>query len=795
MAKQLLKTLLLLCASMACTAAWADDEEEATSTTTTTTLVDIDFGTDSSTEITYTTSTTETTGDDGSTVETTDTTAAYVTGTKGTIYLQLSSYDGTTYQTNSKNPSYITSYGQLALGGPYYSTITIAEDDRVSSNKLTVYFEFAAGKYSGKYQYAYLKDSDGNNIAYFGIDRYNGNITTNIGLVESDFYTNGSYYGPSQWCSNQQVWDSHATGISIEIDYDSKVITTTTSQNTTNTYVVDLTNTNPVAYISFYNEAGTETKRNAWVDDIKVTATSPASGYGTVVVNYLTEGGDTLSADLIETSYPRTYYLEVGTYTTSSIISYPTSIETNSIAYNYSSGADGDITVTDGETTTVNLIYSKQTRTFSITAVDEDNNTLYTYDSGTGYLSYTLTGITQFIEQDGAYYELNDDDVSDFQKTFTYLSDDDSYTVSYKKNENVVYYTETGSNVYSTSTATDCSGGSYSSYNYASTYYSKPILSQTLPQGYYNCYTKVYSHRGSGSSWQTLVMYVDYIQGNSGKPSSAGSTLTLPFNVYNTEGSSVILAAAWTSDNYDYFYIEKITDKSYDVSVSSLGIASFCAPVNVIVPDGITVYSASLDDEKTTLTLSEVETNVIPANTGVILQGSEETYTFEQTDDESSADFDENDLIAACATAKASTTLTATTTTSTEESTDNGDGTTTTTTTSTTTTYYALAKSSTDTSSAVFAKIAASITVTDKAYLAISTTSTSQSTSENTSTDEDETDTAAKTIKIVFAETSGIESVSSEKQTDGSYYNLQGVKVLSPSKGLYIKDGKKVIIK
>lgn len=54
----------------------------------------------------------------------------------------------------------------------------------------------------------------------------------------------------------------------------------------------------------------------------------------------------------------------------------------------------------------------------------------------------------------------------------------------------------------------------------------------------------------------------------------------------------------------------------------------------------------------------------------------------------------------------------------------------------------------------------------------------------------------AKPSFIAFEETvpTGISSVSTDS-ADGVYYNLQGVRVLNPQKGIYIKDGKKIVIK
>ena len=52
-------------------------------------------------------------------------------------------------------------------------------------------------------------------------------------------------------------------------------------------------------------------------------------------------------------------------------------------------------------------------------------------------------------------------------------------------------------------------------------------------------------------------------------------------------------------------------------------------------------------------------------------------------------------------------------------------------------------------------------------------------------------------ISVTLSLTSGttaIESVNGNRMEDGAYYSLNGVKVENPSKGIYIKNGKKVIL-
>lgn len=52
-------------------------------------------------------------------------------------------------------------------------------------------------------------------------------------------------------------------------------------------------------------------------------------------------------------------------------------------------------------------------------------------------------------------------------------------------------------------------------------------------------------------------------------------------------------------------------------------------------------------------------------------------------------------------------------------------------------------------------------------------------------------------IELVFTDDieSGIEAVTTEKQGDDAWYNLQGMRVERPAHGIYIHNGKKVLVK
>ena len=55
---------------------------------------------------------------------------------------------------------------------------------------------------------------------------------------------------------------------------------------------------------------------------------------------------------------------------------------------------------------------------------------------------------------------------------------------------------------------------------------------------------------------------------------------------------------------------------------------------------------------------------------------------------------------------------------------------------------------------------------------------------------------AATKVNIAFGgKTTGISSMSNGTVADGAYYSLQGIRVTKPGKGIYVKDGKKIIVK
>lgn len=217
--------------------------------------------------------------------------------------------------------------------------------------------------------------------------------------------------------------------------------------------------------------------------------------------------------------------------------------------------------------------------------------------------------------------------------------------------------------------------------------------------------------------------------------------------------SSTTEYAEITDDDYTYNGIinsnvlSKVNVyKPKSSSETSPLFASFSSTVDYPVPSDVSVYKAKVSGEYVVLT--KVDTESIPANTGVILK--------KNADDENTAtgadtSFDGNELIP--------TSVEANATVPTEG------------------TYYALVAGE-----ATFGVLKGGIILSsNKAYIKAP-----------------ETASEAKTIlSIKFGDdTTGISTAKVKTaEADNAYYTLQGVKTMKPAKGLYIHNGKKIIVK
>lgn len=221
-------------------------------------------------------------------------------------------------------------------------------------------------------------------------------------------------------------------------------------------------------------------------------------------------------------------------------------------------------------------------------------------------------------------------------------------------------------------------------------------------------------------------------------------TMTEAAMTFN-EGTVIKAKGSDTNIILDYILLEKVT--SEDVAVSSVKFATYVPVINVVAPADVKVYTAKVNEAKSAVVLTEVPAGSVIAKGTPVLVGAEAgSYTFEASAGEATTVAD-NDLKAAAADTK-------------------GDG----------ATIYALVEQD---GKAVFAPLKEGVAVSlGHAYLKLPAAS------------------ATRFYSIQFGgETTGINEVNAAAKADGAYYTLQGVKTSKAAKGIYIHNGKKVVIK
>ena len=198
-----------------------------------------------------------------------------------------------------------------------------------------------------------------------------------------------------------------------------------------------------------------------------------------------------------------------------------------------------------------------------------------------------------------------------------------------------------------------------------------------------------------------------------------------------------------TIDCYDIIIAIRTGDITVPATITAAGWATLYTncPLDFSGVEGLTAYTATLDGS--TVTLTEVDD--VPANTGVVLKGAADTY--------------EIPAIASSETAKGSLEGSATDINVEEDALN---------------VYYVLAKTGDE--DARFAKVTSGTIAAGKAFLKVAKNG------------------ARESYSIGGIAPTAIESIQAP-QMNGELFNLNGQRVAAPQKGLYIVNGKKVIMK
>lgn len=195
------------------------------------------------------------------------------------------------------------------------------------------------------------------------------------------------------------------------------------------------------------------------------------------------------------------------------------------------------------------------------------------------------------------------------------------------------------------------------------------------------------------------------------------------------------------------FYTDDVT-----ATISSAKYASFSNACAVNIPEGVKAYYMSAAEGETT-TLTEITDGIIPANTGVILSGNAGTYNFSGA---ATTTTYENKLVANLTTLGTY-----------NYETSRGEG------------YYTLAAGPSFKESTGYTEHEPSTFLgAGKAFLPKANV-----------------DSSARELTINFGDATAINSIEAAQQTSGEYYNLAGQRVAQPTKGLYIVNGKKYVVK
>ena len=587
----------------------------------------------------------------------------------------------------------------------------------------------------------YLNDADGNEIVYQKFGVYNSDLGSNpLNLSWDDVYRVNS--------NNPGIDDAKKTNFVIILDYVNNTITTKTScswaKNKTATHIVDMpTEVKPIASFSLEGNYDNDSRR-CYFDNLLITSKNGDYTLNKVVVNYQDSNDNDISSKIPQ-NVKTVYHIPQN----ASFKPFTEKILTEEYIYTYNSG--GDAVVIDGDKD-ITVVYDKRERekynlVLNAVATIDGVETLIAenvYKEDALEEEVVKYGYSKYLIYKDKLYEavINDGDDTYYVNSITMLSSD-PIKLEYKE----VALEENLTPVYTADLGTGISG------NYEQRYSGGSVLSSdksielvpenVLTGGYYKIVIQNNRNRGS------IVKVGEDVVGTLSTGGSAGSiVITTLSDLAIKEGQSLSVVpntevSTWT-DNIDYVIVYKIT-KPVSVKISSVGYSTFSSTMDVDFSDSdITIYTAKVNDDEKTIKLTSLDSKKIPANTGVVLKGIANTYTGYAT-----VGYDklnENALLA-----------------NSEEMVSDGS-------------FYVLGNSAEH--GVGFYKLTTGKTLAaGKAYLILPASN-------------------AKVYRFIFDDDiSGIEQIQSSVENEKFVYDLSGRKVENPTKGFYIKNGKKLIMK
>lgn len=405
-----------------------------------------------------------------------------------------------------------------------------------------------------------------------------------------------------------------------------------------------------------------------------------------------------------------------------------------SAKYIYSSDDAASQTIASDGSTVITVNFREASKyTYTINAVGGSKTVQLA--SGSNFEGETLSVAYPRYLLDGTDLYKKEPISNDYHQTYTLTGNLEENLTYTKDLSNVVYYKE-AEDIEGMTTANGSSANIRCSmgvggFNGGDT----EVALATLPAG---SYSMIASTRGSGDGSLPIN-----IAGTKWDVQTHGYNVTETKAFTLSEEGAVTVPTGGNNKNmFDFFVIQKIATPS--AAITSAKYATYVAQGNVTIPSGVTAYTVKLDGESLTYTALDAST-VIPEGTALLLYGEAKTYEFPYTLATASTITD-NSL-------KASTGEGVT-----------ADG-----------TQYILAN--VDGTLGFYQATTGTTIAAGKAYLEVSAET-------------------AKAVKFFgIGTTTGISNVSTTTADKGAYYNLQGMKVVRPAKGIFIHNGKKLVIK
>lgn len=401
----------------------------------------------------------------------------------------------------------------------------------------------------------------------------------------------------------------------------------------------------------------------------------------------------------------------------------------------------GSFTV-DGADPNVNFTMTAKTvYNFSVNAIDGESGIIKAgIVYGTCYADETTSYyLPDCVLIDGTLYFR---EAEDSYKSVTVTSNNQVFTYEYTNTSvnNVVFFVE-GESISGAATSTATNNQRLASNGYMGR--GSNLAVTTLPSGSYTIYVHYINTNASGQSVVVKAGDTDVINN-----ASVSARPTINGSVTLTKSTDITLtAAASSTSGVDYLYIVKTGETA---TLGTNGYTTFASPYAIDLTtanlSGVTAYKAAVEGNTVRFTALN---QTVPANTGILLEGSAGaavSIPVVATGTEVSGnDFKVN---------TAGTTFTA----------------------ETGYTYYGMIKDSNPLTFGTFAPGTVAIPA-DKAYLQVANTS------------------SARLTAVFGDEMTGISTLNSEVLNNNLYYDLQGRTVAQPTKGMYIVNGKKVIMK